>query len=113
MNSINHQNYTIMKKLLLVLVLFLGIAPCGIYAAVLSNTSTQEIIVMSKDFVPVDVKELPDSVQKAIASKYTDMTIKAAYYDTRDDGSKFYKVELVDKDGKVKVVYYTEKGEEL
>jgi hypothetical protein len=102
-----------MKQLVLALVLFLGFAPGGINATVLANKTTLETIVTTKDFTPIEVKELPDSVQKAIAAKYSELKIKAAYFDTKDDGSKFYKVVFVDKDGKELVVYYSEKGEEL
>lgn len=102
-----------MKKLLFLLVLFLGIGTGGIQASTITVASTLETIVMTKDFNPIDVKQLPDSVQKAIAAKYSELTIKAAFYDTKDDGTKYYKVVFADKEGKEIIVYYNEKGEEL
>ena len=62
------------------------------------------------DFVKIEVKELPQAVQDAIAKSYEGSTVKEAYV-AGADGAKKYKVVLVDKDQKEQTVVLNEKGE--
>ena len=63
--------------------------------------------VMQDDFVKIEVKELPQVVQDAIAKSYEGSTVKEAYV-AGADGAKKYKV---DKDQKEQTVVLNEQGE--
>jgi hypothetical protein len=100
-----------MKKLVLVLVLFVGLAST---ASAINMNSTKQVQTerQMKDFTPIEVKDLPEPIQKAIAAKYADATIKSAAFDTKD-GEKIFKIVLLTKDSKEITTYYNEKGEEF
>lgn len=100
-----------MKKLLLVLVLFVGLASTA-FATNMNKSMQVQSEYQMKDFTPMEVKDLPEAVQKAIATKYADATIKSAAFDTKD-GVKIFKIVLLTKDSKEITTYYNEKGEEF
>ena len=58
-----------------------------------------------------DVKELPQAVQDAIKENYSEATIKEAAVEVAEDGTKTYKVTLVDASGTENPVLFNEKGE--
>ncbi|SRR5574344_280397 len=100
-----------MKKLLFALALCLGLGTSFASASIISNLSSSETVLVSQDLTPIEVKDLPEAVQKTIAEKFAESTIKAAFLDAKEDGSKFYKVVLVDKESKEFEAFFNEKGE--
>lgn len=63
------------------------------------------------DYQTINIKDLPQAVQDAIAAKYPELTIKEAAVE-EVGGTKTYKVTFLDKDGVETVVVYGENGEE-
>ena len=95
-----------MKKI----VLMVAVVACVAFASQGVQASTVQVSVenvMQDDFVKIEVKELPQAVQDAIAKSYEGSTVKEAYV----VGAKKYKVVLVDKDQKEQTVVLNEKGE--
>ena len=98
-----------MKKI----VLMVAVAACVVFASQsvqASAVQTSVENVMQDDFVKIEVKELPQVVQDAIAKSYEGSTVKEAYV-AGADGAKKYKVVLVDKDQKEQMVVLNEQGE--
>lgn len=98
-----------MKKI----VLMVAVAACVAFASQsvqASAVQTSVENVMQDDFVKIEVKELPQVVQDAIAKSYEGSTVKEAYV-AGTDGAKKYKVVLVDKDQKEQMVVLNEQGE--
>ena len=93
-----------MKKI----VLMVAVVACVAFASQGVQASTEN--VMQDDFVKIEVKELPQAVQDAIAKSYEGSTVKEAYVADVADAKK-YKVVLVDKDQKEQTVVLNEKGE--
>lgn len=100
-----------MKKLLFTLVLFIGLGTASVSATIVSNLTTSKMMVLSQEFTPIELKDLPEAIQKTIAEKYVETTIKAAYVEIKEDGTKIYKVILIDKESKEFEVLFNEKGE--
>lgn len=98
-----------MKKI----VLMVAVVACVAFVSQGVQASTVQVSVenvMQDDFVKIEVKELPQAVQDAIAKSYEGSTVKDAYV-AGADGAKKYKVVLVDKDQKEQTVVLNEKGE--
>ena len=93
-----------MKKLFLAVALVMGLGTSVAFAN--NMVSDVEIATMINEFKPIDVKELPQAVQDAIKETYSEATIKVA-----EDGTKTYKVTLVDASGTENPVLFNEKGE--
>ena len=90
-----------------------AVVACVAFASQGVQASTVQVSVenvMQDDFVKIEVKELPQAVQDAIAKSYEGSTVKEAYV-AGADGAKKYKVVLVDKDQKEQTVVLNEKGE--
>ena len=93
-----------MKKI----VLMVAVVACVAFASQGVQASAVQVSVenvMQDDFVKIEVKELPQAVQDAIAKSYEEAYVAGA------DGAKKYKVVLVDKDQKEQTVVLNEKGE--
>ena len=90
-----------MKKLFLAVALVMGLGTSVAFAN--NMVSDVEIVTMINEFKPIDVKELPQAVQEA--------TIKEAAVEVAEDGTKTYKVTLVDAAGTENPVLFNEKGE--
>ena len=96
-----------MKKI----VLMVAVVACVAFASQGVQASTVQVSVenvMQDDFVKIEVKELPQAVQDAIAKSYEGSTVKEAYVAGADGANK---VVLVDKDQKEQTVVLNEKGE--
>ena len=89
-----------MKKLFLAVALVMGLGTSVAFAN--NMVSDVEIATMINEFKPIDVKELPQAVQDAI---------KEAAVEVAEDGTKTYKVTLVDASGTENPVLFNEKGE--
>ncbi|WP_455585258.1 hypothetical protein [Bacteroides sp.] len=100
-----------MKKVLFAVALVMGLGSSVAFAN--NMTSDVEIVAMVNEFTPLDVKELPQAVQDAIKKDYAESTIKEAAVEVAADGTKTYKVTLVDAAGTESAVLFNEKGEVL
>ncbi len=100
-----------MKKLFLAVALVMGLGTSVAFAN--NMVSDVEIATMINEFKPIDVKELPQAVQDAIKENYSEATIKEAAVEVAEDGTKTYKVTLVDASGTENPVLFNEKGEVL
>ncbi len=72
-----------------------------------SETITKEVATQ-EDYVEVAIENLPQSVLDAVAKNFTDSKIKKAF--ANEDASDF-KLQLAQKDGKIKEVHYDADGE--
>ena len=98
-----------MKKLFLAVALVMGLGTSVAFAN--NMVSDVEIETMINEFKQIDVKELPQAVQDAIKENYSEATIKEAAVEVAEDGTKTYKVTLVDAAGTENPVLFNEKGE--
>lgn len=98
-----------MKKVLFAAALFMGLGGSAAFAG--NMMSDVEIMAMVNEYKPLEVKDLPQAVQDAIKKEFADQTIKSAAVETKEDGTKTYKVTLTDAQGKDTEVLFNEKGE--
>lgn len=101
-----------MKKLFVAVALVMGLGT----SVALANTQLNEVevSVMVNEFTPIEVKDLPQAVQDAIAKAYPESTVKEASVEVAADGAtKHYKVVLVDKSNNESTVFYGEDGTEV
>lgn len=98
-----------MKKLLFAAALFMGLGGLAAFAG--NMMSDVEIMVMVNEYKPLEVKDLPQAVQDVLKKDFADYTVKAAAVETKEDGTKTYKVTLTDAEGKDSEVLFNEKGE--
>lgn len=101
-----------MKKLFLVLALFLSMGTSTMFAIEALSAKVERVMNVN-EFEPIEVKSLPDSVQKVLTTKYAEYQVKEAFVEVKEDGTKAYKVVLLDKEGKEAAVIFNEKGEEV
>lgn len=103
-----------MKKLVLASALFMALGTTSIFAGnvAVSETSIESVMAVN-EFKPIDVKELPQAVQDAIKKNYAESTVKDTAVEVAEDGTKTYKVTLVDAAGTESAVLFNEKGEEV
>ena len=98
-----------MKKVLFAVALVMGL---GSSVAFANNMAADiEIVATVNEYTPIEVKDLPQAVQDAIKKDYAESTIKEAAVEAAEDGTKTYKVTLVDAAGTESAVLYNEKGE--
>lgn len=100
-----------MKKVLVAVALVMGLGSSVAFAN--NMTSSVEIVAMVNEYKPIDVKELPQAVADTIKKDYAESTIKDAAVEVAEDGTKTYKVTLVDAAGTESAVLFNEKGEVL
>lgn len=100
-----------MKKLFVAVALVMSLGT----SVALANTQLNEVevSVMVNEFTPIEVKDLPQAVQDAIAKAYPESTIKEASVEAKEDGTKTYKVVLTNKDKTESTVHYAEDGQEV
>lgn len=101
-----------MKRLVFAVALVLGL---GTTVAFAENSLTNGIVVTARvnDFTPIEVKDLPQAVQEAIAKNFQDFTVKKAAVEVSDEGVSTYQVTLANAEGEESVVFFSEKGEVL
>ncbi len=101
-----------MKKLFAAFALVMGL---GTTVAFAENaiSATNNIVANVNDFTPIEVKDLPQPVQDALADAYKDFTVKSAAVEANEDGTAVYQIVLTDAEGKESTVKFNEKGEEL
>lgn len=99
-----------MKKLFVAVALVMGLGTSVVFA---ENFHTNvDSVALINEFKPINVKDLPQAVQDAIAKGYAEWTLKEAYME-ETDGVKTYKVVLVDQEENTATLVYNEKGEVL
>ena len=101
-----------MKKLFVAFALVMGLGTTATFAASLSSSEVATVASIN-EHVPVEVKDLPQAVQEALANNYKDLTVKSAAVETSEDGTSTYQVTFTDADGNESVVLFNEKGEVL
>jgi uncharacterized membrane protein len=105
-----------MKKILLVVALFMGLGSSAAIASVLvtSNVLTSPQVPQTpqtEEFVKIDSTEIPALVMNALAKDHVGATIKEAFVGQKD-GVKIYKIVLT-KEAEEITVLLNEKGEEV
>ncbi len=100
-----------MRKLFVAVALVMSLGTSVTFA----NTCMNEVVasVMVNEFTPIDVKDIPQAVQDAVAKTYADTTIKEAAVEVKEEGSKTYKIVLVDKNNNESTVFFNEDGSEI
>ena len=101
-----------MKKLVFAVALVMGLGTTVVFAE--SNLAS-EVVVMAQvnDFTPIEVKDLPQAVQDALAKNFKDYTVQKAAVEVSEEGAKTYQVTLLNPDGEESVVLFAETGEVL
>lgn len=99
-----------MKKLFVAVALVIGLGTSVAFAEK-CHASVDSVTIIN-EFKPIDVKELPQAVQDAVAKDYAQFTIKEAYVE-EVEGTRTYKVVLTDSEDNTTSVLYSEKGEVL
>lgn len=101
-----------MKKLFVAVALVMGLGTTSVWAdnTVKACTATEAV---AKDFAPVELKDVPQAVQDAVAKNYAGSTIKEAQVKACEDGKKTYKLLLVNADQAESTVLFNETGEEV
>lgn len=99
-----------MKKLFVAVALVMGLGTSVAFAE--NFHASVDSVTVVNEFKPIDVKELPQAVQDAVAKDYAQFTIKEAYVE-EVEGTKTYKVVLTDSEDNTTSVLYSEKGEVL
>lgn len=98
-----------MKKI----VLMVAVVACVAFASQTSQALTVKTTVVNvaeDEFQKVEVKDIPQAVQDAIAKSYEGCSIKEAFV-AGEEGAKKYKVVLLSADEKEQTVLFNEKGE--
>ena len=101
-----------MKKLFVAVALVMGLSTSVSFAG--NGLNNVEVSVMTNEFTPIDIKDLPQAVKDAIAKDYAKSTIKEAFVEVKeDDTTKTYKVLLVNEIGVENTYFYTADGKEI
>ena len=101
-----------MKKLFVAVALMMGLGT----SVVLANnawTSNVETIAPNDDYTQIELKHVPQAITDAVAKNYEGNSIKEAYVKTAEDGTKTYKIILMDGEETETTVLFNEKGEEV
>lgn len=101
-----------MKRLVFAVALAMGL---GTTVAFAENNVATGIVVTARvnDFTPIELKDLPQAVQEALAKNFQDYTVKKAAVEVSEEGVSTYQVTLVNSEGEESVVFFSEKGEVL
>ena len=101
-----------MKKLFVAVALMMGL---GTSVALASNvyTNNVETVIPADDYIQIELKYVPQAITDAVAKNYEGNSIKEAYVKTAEDGTKTYKIILMDGEETETTVLFNEKGEEV
>lgn len=88
-----------MKKIFVALALIMGLGTSVAFANA------------ADEYVVIELKDVPQAVQDAAAKNCEGSTIKEAHVETAEDGTKTYKLILVDADQQETILLFDEKGE--
>lgn len=101
-----------MKKLFVAVALVMGLGT-SVAMATNSMDANVETTVLADEYTKVELKDVPQAVQDAVAKKYAGNSIKEAYVKAHEDGTKVYKLVLVNAEQTESTVHFNEKGEEV
>ena len=101
-----------MKKLFVAVALVMGL---GTSVALASNVCANnvETVISTDEYVQIELKLVPQAITDAVAKNYEGNTIKEAHVKTAEDGTKTYKIILIDGEDTETIVLFNEKGEEV
>lgn len=101
-----------MKKLFVAAVLVMGMGTSVVLANKTMNTNVVTV-VMADEYAPIELKDVPQAIQDAVAKNYAGSAIKEAHVKTAEDGTKTYKLVLVNAEQAESTVFFNDKGEEM
>ena len=101
-----------MKKLFVAVALVMGL---GTSVALANNvwTNSMETVIQTDEYIQIELKYVPQAIMDAIAKNYEGSAVKEAYVKTAKDGTKTYKMILIDGEDTETVVLFNDKGEEV
>ena len=101
-----------MKKLFVAVALVIGL---GTSMALANNvwTNSMETVIQTDEYIQIELKYVPQAIMDAIAKNYEGSAVKEAYVKTAEDGTKTYKMILIDGEDTETVVLFNDKGEEV
>lgn len=101
-----------MMNLFITTALFMGLGASVAFANNRAETNIEKVVHVN-DFTPVELKDVPQAVQDAVARNYEGATIKEAQVKSCAEGKKTYKLVLVNAEKAETVVLFNENGEEI
>ena len=101
-----------MKKLFVAAALVMSLGTSVVLADNVKCNETESVCV-ADEFVVIELKDVPQAVQDAVAKNYEGSSIKEAHAKTAEDGKKTYKLILVDGNQAESIILFNDKGEEV
>ena len=101
-----------MKKLFVAVALVMGLGTSVVLAGN-AWTNNVETMIPTDEYTLIELKYLPQAITDAVAKNYEGNSIKEAYVKTAEDGTKTYKIILIDGEDTETTVLFNEKGEEV
>ena len=101
-----------MKKLFVAVALVMGLGTSVAWAGNVW-TNNVETVAPNDDYTQIELKHVPQAITDAVAKNYEGNSIKEAYVKTAEDGTKTYKIILMDGEETESAVLFNEKGEEV
>ena len=102
-----------MKKLFVAVALVIGLGTSMALANNVWTNNLVETLIPTDDYTQIELKYVPQAITDAVAKNYEGNSIKEAYVKTAEDGTKTYKIILMDGEETESVVLFNEKGEEV
>ena len=105
-----------MKKIFVAVALVMGM---GTSVALANNTMNASVatVVMADEYAQIELKDLPQAIQDAVAKNYAGSAIKEASVEVTSDGAtKHYKLVLIGQSGtdtQETTVFFGEDGKEI
>ena len=101
-----------MKKLFVAAALVMSLGTSVVLADNVKCNKTENVCV-ADEFVVIELKDVPQAVQDAVAKNYAGTTIKDAQIKSCTEGKKTYKLVLVNAEQMESTVLFNENGEEI
>ena len=101
-----------MKKLFVAVALVMGLGTSVAWANNVWNNS-MEMVIQTDEYIQIELKYVPQAIMDAIAKNYEGSAVKEAHVKTAEDGTKTYKMILIDGEDTETVVLFNDKGEEV
>ena len=101
-----------MKKLFVAVALVMGLGTSVAWSNNVWNNS-METVIQTDEYIQIELKYVPQTIMDAIAKNYEGSAVKEAHVKTAEDGTKTYKMILIDGEDTETVVLFNDKGEEV
>ena len=101
-----------MKKLFAAVALVMGLGTSVVWAGNVW-TNNVETVTPNDDYTQIELKLVPQAITDAVAKNYEGNSIKEAHMKAAEDGTKTYKIILIDGEDTETIVLFNEKGEEV